>query len=216
MDNYRYWTPSQTPPPEALKPITGGRLQGMTDIKPQWRFEKATELFGPCGIGWWYTVDRLWTEQGANSEVLAFATISLYYKDGDTVSQPIPGSGGSTLIAKEKNGMYNSDEAYKMAITDALSVAFKMLGFGADIYMGKGNSGSKYDKRPAPAKPAPVELPEMSEDVKNKLRTAGCTKVSEVQRILAAFDGDVVAMEKAGEFFGWDTGEMIKAQEVSA
>ena len=37
--------------------------------------------------------------------------------------------------------MYLSDECEKMALTDALSVAMKMIGVGADVYMGH---GSKY------------------------------------------------------------------------
>lgn len=37
-------------------------------------------------------------------------------------------------MAKEKSGMYTSDECYKMALTDALSVACKALGVAADVY----------------------------------------------------------------------------------
>ena len=39
-------------PDKAKKTITGGRLSGMTDIKPMWRIEKLTEVFGVCGFGW--------------------------------------------------------------------------------------------------------------------------------------------------------------------
>ena len=38
------------------------------------------------------------------------------------------------FVAKERNGLYTSDECYKMALTDAISVACKALGFGADVY----------------------------------------------------------------------------------
>ena len=44
-------------PKEAKSTIKGGRLKGMTDIKPIWRIERLTEEFGPCGIGWYYTID---------------------------------------------------------------------------------------------------------------------------------------------------------------
>ena len=47
------------------------------------------------------------------------------------------------MIAKEKNGPHTSDECYKMAVTDAISTAIKMLGVGADIYAGKWD-GTKY------------------------------------------------------------------------
>ncbi len=158
-DNMRIWDQVKTPPSEVLKKIKGGRLKGMTDISPQWRLQKMTELFGAVGSGWKYTIDKLWTADGSDGQVCAFAWVSLYYSIGksDTSykqelsinkwSEPIPGIGGSMLIAKETGGLHTSDEAYKMAVTDALSVAMKALGVGADVYFGKtnGKTDSSYD-----------------------------------------------------------------------
>jgi len=147
MGNLDRWEKLARPPETALKKINGGRLSGMTDISPQWRYKAMTEVYGPCGDGWKYSVDRLWTEQGTEGQVMAFAQVSVCVKgasiDHGGWSDPIPGVGGSMLIAKEKSGLHTSDEAFKMAITDALSVAFKMLGVGADIYMGRWD-GTKY------------------------------------------------------------------------
>ena len=50
-------------------------------------------------------------------------------------------------MAKESKGPYFSDEAFKMSLTDALSVAMKMLGVGANIYSG----GNDYGKDTAPS-----------------------------------------------------------------
>jgi hypothetical protein len=52
------------------------------------------------------------------------------------------------FIAKEKSGLYTSDEAYKMALTDAISVSCKALGIAADIYWSKDNT--KYTKTEEP------------------------------------------------------------------
>jgi len=136
MDNMHIWEEVKQPPKEALKKIPAGRLKGMSDISPQWRYQKATEIFGPCGVGWKYSIDKLWLEP-AGDEILAFAQISLFVKIEGDWSDPIPGIGGSHLTAMESRGPYNSNEAYKMAVTDALSVAFKVLGWGADIYLGR-------------------------------------------------------------------------------
>ena len=130
-------------PAEAKKEIRGGRLNGKTDINPMWRIKKLTEQFGPCGVGWKYTIDREWLETGANGEISAFMDISLYYKYNGEWSEAVPGTGGSAFIAKEKNGLYTSDECYKMALTDALSVACKALGIAADVYWDKDKT--KYD-----------------------------------------------------------------------
>jgi hypothetical protein len=143
VSNLEKWEKLARPPVTALKTIQAGRLKGKSDINPQWRYKAMTEVYGPCGEGWKYSIDRLWIEPGANDQVMAFAQISLYVSVNGHWSDPIPGVGGSMLVAKEKDGLYTSDEAFKMAITDALSVALKMLGVGADIYMGMWD-GSKY------------------------------------------------------------------------
>ena len=55
------------------------------------------------------------------------------------------GIGGNTIQQIEKGKLVTNDEAYKMAYTDALSVACKMLGMGADIYWDK--DPTKYTKK---------------------------------------------------------------------
>lgn len=145
--NMDIWGKVKRPPEDALKTIFAGRLKGMTDISPQWRYQVLTEVFGVCGFGWKYEIKRLWTESGSADQVMVFAEVLLFICVDGKFSDPIPGIGGSTLIAKEKNGLHTSDEAYKMAVTDALSVATKMLGVAADIYSGKWD-GSKYKDEP--------------------------------------------------------------------
>jgi hypothetical protein len=144
----KIWNNLKQPPESALKTIEGGRLKGMTDVNPQWRYQAMTEQFGLCGIGWKYDIERLWIEE-AGDQVCAFAHIKLYIADDGEWGYPIPGVGGSMMVAKEKAGLHVSDECYKMAITDALSVAMKMIGVASDIYMGLWD-GSKYKERPKP------------------------------------------------------------------
>jgi len=159
--NLEVWDKLRTPPPSALKTIKGGRLSGMTDISPQFRYQAMTEVFGICGVGWRYEIVRLWVEP-ANDLICAFAEIKLYIKDNDKWSESIPGIGGSMLISKEKAGPYVSDEAYKMAVTDALSVAMKMIGMAADIYAGLWD-GSKYrDATKNQPNTDPVTIPKTS------------------------------------------------------
>lgn len=149
--NMKIWDALKQPPASALKEIKGGRLSGMTDIKPQWRYQAMTEQFGPVGIGWKFTIEKLWTEQGSDGQVVAFAHVHLFIamNGGGAWSDPIPGIGGSMLIAKESKGPHTSDEAYKMAVTDALSTAMKLLGVASDVYMGNWD-GSKFKEDVAP------------------------------------------------------------------
>ena len=136
------------PPKDALREIQAGKLKGKTDINPQWRYKAMTEKFGLVGIGWKYEVQKLWTEQGAGVEKLAFAQVAVYIKDGDAWSDPIEGIGGSRLVQIEKGAAVSNDEGYKMAVTDAFSTALKMLGVAADIYAGRWD-GTKYNDEPA-------------------------------------------------------------------
>lgn len=149
MDNMTIFNQGRAVPPEAQKIIGAGRLKGMTDVNPLWRISKLTELFGPCGIGWKYIITRREMVGGANNEISCFVDIDLYYRWEGEWSEAVPGTGGSSYVASERNGMYTSDECYKMALTDALSVACKALGIGADVYWAAGRT--KYTGNDAPA-----------------------------------------------------------------
>ena len=132
-DNMELYDAFRHVPEEAKKTIGAGRLKGFTDINPMWRIKILTEVFGPCGIGWWYEITDKRLE-GTGDEVRAFVDIKLYYRWGDQVSMPVVGTGGASFLTKEKNGAYTSDECFKMALTDAISVAAKSLGVAADVY----------------------------------------------------------------------------------
>ena len=134
MDHLIIYDQVRKVPESALRSIQGGKLKGKSDINPMWRIKKLTEVFGPCGIGWTYEIVRQWTEPGANGEMAAFCDINLYVKSENEWSKAIPGTGGSMLIANEKGKLATNDEAYKMALTDAISVSAKALGIAADVY----------------------------------------------------------------------------------
>lgn len=154
--NMTVWNNVRTPPPEALKKILGGRLAGKTDISPQWRYEIMTKVFGACGFGWKYIIEKTWTTEAPNGQIFAFAQVVVFYKSGNSWSEPIQGIGGSMLVVKEKSGLYANDEGYKMAVTDALSVALKMIGVAADIYAGKWD-GTRYVENTKPANKPPAQ-----------------------------------------------------------
>lgn len=132
-ENLKIYNAVRVVPTEAKRSITGGRLKGKTEINPMWRIKTLTDQFGPCGIGWYYEVTKQWLEPSGN-EVAAFVNINLYIKVAGEWSKPIHGVGGAMFVENQKSGAYVSDECYKMATTDAISVACKQLGIGADVY----------------------------------------------------------------------------------
>lgn len=146
-------------PDTAKKTITEGNLKGFTDINPMWRIKTLTEIFGPCGFGWYTEITEKWIEQGTGGGIAAFMKINLYVKYEGEWSKPIPGIGGSMLVnVFSTRGLKNNDEAFKMAYTDAISVACKSLGIGADVYYAKDRT--KYD------------LPDKDEDTKEPVKYA--------------------------------------------
>jgi hypothetical protein len=156
-DNIQNWDRLKQPPQWALRTIQAGRLKGKSDINPQWRYQAMTEVYGECGKGWAYEIESLWNEPGPDGQIFAFARVNLFTWGESGWSAAIPGIGGHMLIPKEKSGLHANDEAYKMAVTDALSTAMKMLGVAADVYAGAWD-GSKYSYVGPAAKPEPKPI----------------------------------------------------------
>lgn len=133
-ENLKVWEKYKSVPQEALKDFNNGKFKG-TDINTMWRIKCLTEEFGMCGVGWYFVPKKLWIETTTNNEQFAFAEIELFVKVDGEWSKPISGNGGNKLTRYTKEGECStSDEAYKMAVTDALGVACRNLGFGADVY----------------------------------------------------------------------------------
>ena len=160
MENLRIYEQCRSVPETAKKEINGGRLNGKTDINPMWRIKILTEQFGPIGIGWYYKKISE-KKEVVGEETAVFVDIELYINADGEWSKPIFGTGGSMLASKEKSGIYVSDECYKMATTDAISVACKQLGIGADVYWE--SDASKYGQaQPQESTDPPEEeTPEM-------------------------------------------------------
>lgn len=144
-DNMRFYEHGRSVPPEAQKQFSNGRFSG-TDINPMWRIKTLTEMFGPCGIGWYIEVVSQRTLEVDAENTLCFVDVNLYVKDGGEWSKPIFGSGGNVLKLKGRG----DDEGFKKAYTDAVGIACKALGIGADIWFAKDatrEGSSKYAKQ---------------------------------------------------------------------
>jgi hypothetical protein len=144
MNNMELWDKVKSVPPTALKEIKFGKLKGKSDISPQWRMERLTEVLGPCGVGWYYDIVETWVMPDEKLDgLMCFVQIDFFHKVGEEWSKAIPAIGGNFLIIKDKNGIHGSDDGYKMALTDAIGVAGKAIGLASDIYMGQGGKYSK-------------------------------------------------------------------------
>ena len=200
MDNLKYYEMGRSVPKEAQKAFNNGKFQG-TDINPMWRIKKLTEMFGPAGIGWYTEVlcERC-EEHGENT--IAVVNINLYVKVNDEWSKPIYGTGGNIVNRK---GTAN-DEGYKMAYTDALSVACKALGIGANIYFENDQNGK------SPKDKTKYTVNEIKEEPKEQMASA-----RQIELLAKTYKGENLAkLLKANGIEKIEDLPMSKASELIA
>lgn len=184
MENLELWNKYKDVPENALKPFNNGKFKG-SDINTMWRIKCLTETYGPCGIGWYFIPKKLWTEKCDNGDVFAFAEIELFIKANGEWSMPISGNGGNKMQRLTKEGdLSTSDEAFKMAVTDAFGVACRNLGIGASVYWE--NDKTKYSEYAVNNEPIntvepakPVKAP-VKKDVKIEELSLCCHHCGEV------------------------------------
>lgn len=209
MGNLDIYEKVRAVPDNAKKTIKAGRLKGMTDINPLFRIKAMTEAFGPCGVGWKYKITDKHLEEYKNGEVKAFVDIDLFYKWDGEWSEAIPGTGGASFVANEGKGPYVSDECYKMALTDAISVACKALGVGADVYWQADRTKySDMGEKPEADKPPTVIICERCSKKIKPIRVG--EKVYSVDEIAKN------SKSTYGHTFCWDCMKAIKREAKGA
>ena len=150
---------------------------------------------------------------GGIIERAAFVDILLYYIDpfSGEPSQGIPGTGGASFVAQERNGAYLSDECFKMALTDALSVACKALGVAADVYWQKDRT--KYTApEETPQKPAPQPAQPAQKAQPKPANTGSAQLATPEQKKMLR---DVINLEQlaaCNKMYGEDWGTMTANQ----
>lgn len=105
------------------------------------------------------------------------------------------------LISKESGGLYTSDECYKMAFTDAISVACKMLGFGADVYWIADKT--KYDKT--------LNNNAKSENIPSKLDKP----LSKYQKLISCVNAGGKTLTDVNEWIKNKTGKVINVNALA-
>lgn len=142
-NNKDLWQRAFTTDPKAVKPITGKQYQGNSP-KPYWLIERATEVFGPVGIGWGCTVKSERFERLSETDVLHVATVSVWYVWDGKRSETFDQMGGTKAAYKTGKGVLMVDEdAGKKSVTDGMVKCLSMIGFAGDIFSGRWDD-SKY------------------------------------------------------------------------
>lgn len=144
MSNLSLWESVERTDPNYTKNFNrSGGFSG-TSTNPTYLIKKATQVFGVVGIGWGWEVikDEVMVggliQVGDNfcNELVHTIHLRLWYViNGEKAS--VEHFGATTFVGKNKYGVFTDEEAKKKSLTDALTKCLSMLGFSADIHMGK-------------------------------------------------------------------------------
>lgn len=141
MDNMKLWHSVCVTDPKAVKPITGKQYKGNSP-KPYWVIQRATEVFGPCGLGWGVQILSERFER-FGEEALHIAHVKVWYM--------LDGKRGEVEQMGQTRAAYTSaagkhivdEDAPKKSATDGMVKCLSMLGFAGDIFSGQWDD-SKY------------------------------------------------------------------------
>ncbi|TPG90210.1 hypothetical protein EAH72_30050 [Pseudomonas caspiana] len=141
------WLQVQETHPDLTKPFNKGGFQG-TAVSPTYQAMRATQIFGPHGLGWGTElINESYVEGGPlgfdkdgrllGREIIHKVYLELWYiYEGKRGS--IKQFGATSFLSRDAYGTISSDEDHaKKSITDATSKCLSLLGFSADVYMGK-------------------------------------------------------------------------------
>jgi hypothetical protein len=194
-ENMEVWDAVEKTDPQYTKKVTFGR--GFTSIDPQYQIMRMTELFGPVGKGWGYTVEH--STLAAGAALLAVADVKVWIST-DASYGPVR---GLDFIVSEKGKI--DEDAPKKAMTDALTKALSHLGLGADVFLGKFDDNryvAKMNKEfqeknavDAAQKEANPRLTQIVDSIKD------CKTKAEIEALKTSIRTEVAQMPKANGMY---------------
>lgn len=161
QENLHIWKSVQRTDPRFTKPVEGAGYVA-TSINAEYMFMRATEVFGPIGEGWGYTIleekmlagapmsEAIYDDnkkyignrliRDADGTLICEQNHSIkiqfwYLVEGD-VRGEIESYGATPYMYKTNKGIKADNEVIKKSLTDAIKKALSMLGFSADVWLG--------------------------------------------------------------------------------
>lgn len=121
----RIWREVEKTDPAHTKKVN--QRGGFTAISAHYQVMRATEVFGPLGIGWGYINGApLFTDD------ICVVPVTIWHGERGNTFGPLYGSAD----IRDSRGKADSD-APKKASTDGLTKGLSQLGFNADVFLGK-------------------------------------------------------------------------------
>lgn len=178
MEKMKLWRSVCVTDPSAVKAITGKQYKGNSP-KPYWIIQRATETFGPCGIGWGVHVVNERFERFAD-EALHVATVQVWY-ELDGKRGMIEQMGQTKAAYTSAAGKHIVDEdAPKKSVTDGMVKCLSMLGFAGDIFSGQWDDSAyvQWAAQETQRREQPVVSESQAADIEALISEVGADKVA--------------------------------------
>lgn len=182
--NLRIWNAVSKTDPSHTKKVN--QRGGFTAISAHYQVMRATEQFGPVGIGWGYI-----NGEPIFHDALVIVPVTVWHGERGNTFGPVYGG------AEWKAGTRLDNDAVKKAATDGLTKALSHLGFNADVFLGMFDD-NKYVQQVA------REYAEQAGKGQSQTGTVSPSPISKAQADELGKIADEVAADKARfcEHFG--------------
>jgi len=202
LDNLNLWNAVSKTDPSATKHV--GQRGGFTAIDAYSQIKAATEQFGPVGQGWGWEVKEVWFPTNGTVVVQIF----LWHQEKFPNSEAGRAVGFDVFGQKKLDTSKGPDEdAFKKALTDAITKGLSYLGFNADVFMGKFDDNKYVELRKAEVSAEsegldPVQIFLMLES--NITKADSAERLKEVEKTVTRYRGllyahDADLFRKLGE-----------------
>jgi Mor family transcriptional regulator len=128
-DNLDLWESVCSTDPKYVKKVK--QRGGYSSISPQYQIMKATETFGPYGLGWGFDSIDIDTGLIETTGLAIVKAVFFYVANGSRATFPINNAWPA------KQGERYDPDFMKKAETNTMSKALSKLGFSADVFMGE-------------------------------------------------------------------------------
>lgn len=135
-DNMRIWNKVEKTDPKHTKAYNSGGYRG-TAITSMYNVKRATEIFGPIGHGWGFDVgEPEYVADAESKTMIVQIKVTVWYMQNDKCGH-VSHYGATKMAYQASSRRMVDEDAVKKAVTDALGKALSMLGFSADVWLGK-------------------------------------------------------------------------------
>ena len=182
LDPLRLWSQVETTDPAHTRHVN--QRGGFTAIDAQWQVLQATTAFGgPMGVGWGFD----WTREEGPADLFIIRG-RLWFTDPATGEQGAVEQYGAASFGQRVDA-----DAPKKAVTDAFTKCLSLLGFSADVFLGRFDD-SKYvaeqnekhgngkpPQPPAPKKAAAKPNGKLTKEERSRVSAAAIDRAIELK-----------------------------------